>query len=230
MTLLPLGRREPTDWKHVEKYPLTALRTAPENVPVAIGVNWYTAFDVPTKDAQGVYWIGLEAKKLGAVRGGHCVCLKPQSITDGRGWWKYYDQGTEGACVGFGSSRMMSLLNRRRYDARWLYHQAQIVDGYPDTPPAEGTSVRAALDVLRTQGHVFATSTAQIARLSEGITANRWARTVTEVLTALGTPGAEYVDVLNSWGAAYPKRVRMPAATLQRLLDEGGEAGIVTDR
>ena len=29
--------------------------------------------------------------------------------------------GPEGACVGFGCSRMMSLLNRKRYDARWLW-------------------------------------------------------------------------------------------------------------
>ena len=32
------------------------------------------------------------------------------TTTGGEGWWDFYDQGTEGACVGFGCSRMMSLL------------------------------------------------------------------------------------------------------------------------
>ena len=73
----PLGRRPPSDWTHVDKYPLTA-RTAPAKpTPVVIGVNWYAEFDKPQKDAQGHYWIARDAK-LTTVRGGHCVCLKPQ--------------------------------------------------------------------------------------------------------------------------------------------------------
>jgi hypothetical protein len=188
-------------------------------------VNWYSAFDEPQRDSLGRYWIGRET--LGSVRGGHCVCLKPQSLRDTNRWYRAYDQGVEGACVGFGSSRMMSLLNRKRYNARWLYHQAQAIDEFP--PGTEGTSVRAAMDVLRTQGHVVATQPESPDPL-QGILTNRWARTADEVLQALGTPSLDYVTILNSWGTRYPRKVRMPAATLQRLLNEGGEAGLVTDR
>ncbi len=53
---------------------------------------------------------------------------------------KYYDQGEQGACVGFGYSWMMSILNRRRYDPFWLYNEAQLIDPWDDTPPESGTS------------------------------------------------------------------------------------------
>ena len=43
----PLGRRTPTDWRHYEKFPLTAATTPATPTPVAIGVNWYTEFDEP---------------------------------------------------------------------------------------------------------------------------------------------------------------------------------------
>src|SRR5690242_6882289 len=41
-----LGRFVPDDWRHVERYPLTALSEAdrPTRAPVVIGVNWYSAF------------------------------------------------------------------------------------------------------------------------------------------------------------------------------------------
>jgi hypothetical protein len=65
--------------------------------------------------------------------------------------------------------------------------------------------------------------------LREGISANRWATNAGQVLEALGTPTRDYVEILNSWGLDFPHRVRMPAEVLQRLLDEDGEAGIVTD-
>jgi hypothetical protein len=41
----PLGRRPPTDWAHVERFPLTAAPTA--NVPVVIGINWYRSSTIP---------------------------------------------------------------------------------------------------------------------------------------------------------------------------------------
>ena len=228
---LPLGRREPATWEHVEKYPLTVGSLPAKPVPVVIGVNWYSTFDVPTKDTQGKYWIGVDSHRIGSVRGGHCVCLKPASVNDGRGWYRYYDQGIEGACVGFGASRMMSLLNRVRYDARWLYLEAKATDGFPDGPESSGTSVSAALDILRTKGHMrIKRSTGLVPDLTQGIAANRWATTSEEVAATLGTPDQNYVEILNSWGANYPRIVRMPVETLQRLLDEGGEAGIVTDR
>ena len=162
----PLGRRAPSDWRHYEKYPLTAATTPTTPTPVAIGVNWYEDFDTPVQKGSR-YWIGLDAKKLGNVRGGHCVCLEPgdqlngsgtvvRLLQDSQSWWDFYDQGREGACVGFGCSRMMSLLNRKRYDARWLWDWAKSTDEWPETNPGDdqGTSVRAACDILRSRGHV----------------------------------------------------------------------------
>src|SRR5262245_61996914 len=112
----PLGRRPPPDFEHVEKYPLTALPgTPPTGVPVVLGVNWYTDFDNPEKDSKGNYWIAKNGI-TGTVRGGHCVCLKTHALTDRYAWYVFYDQSAEGACVGFGSSRMMTLLNRKRYN------------------------------------------------------------------------------------------------------------------
>jgi hypothetical protein len=226
----PLGRRPPTDWDHVEKYPLTAQTAPAKPTPVVIGVNWYVEFDNPVKDDQGHYWIARDAK-LTKVRGGHCVCLKPRGHGDPDGWWDFYNQGQEGACVGFGSSRMMSQCNRKLYDGFWLYHEAQKIDEWPGED-YDGTSVRAALDVLRTRGHCVKLNDGQDSpeALEEGIKANRWARGTDDVLTTLGYDGLDYVDVLNSWGREYPHLTRMPAEVLERLRKEDGEVGIVTDR
>ena len=147
----PLGRRPPSDWTHVDKYPLTASMAPAKPTPVVIGVNWYAEFDEPVKDAQGHYWIARDAK-LTKVRGGHCVCLKPKGHSDPDAWWDFYNQGTEGACVGFGISRLASQLNRKLYDGFWLYHEAQKIDEWPGED-YDGTSVRAGLDILRKRGH-----------------------------------------------------------------------------
>lgn len=247
-----LDRLVPDDFTHVEKWPLTVAPSAP--VPVTIGVNWYSNFDDPQKDSRGRWWVGRG--DLGQIRGGHCVCLEPgdptagTSLQDLDGWWTFYDQGNEGACVGFGSSRMMSLLNRKRYFARWLWDRAKDRDQWPDTKPGDdnGTSVRAAMDVLRAAGHVtwktaYApmnddpsdayTRSGLAPAAGDGISANRWATSVAQVSSALQSPANERlgaVRILNSWGRSYPHRVWMPMETLQRLLDEDGEATLVVDR
>ena len=129
----PLGRLEPSNWVHTARYPITASTMPTTATPVVLGIAWHENFDRPAPERNprtglltGRWWIGVG--DLGRVRGGHAVCLKPQSLTDATGWRAYYDQGHEGACVGFAASRAMSLLNRKRYDARWLYHEAQRVD------------------------------------------------------------------------------------------------------
>jgi hypothetical protein len=231
-----LGRRIPTDFEHVEKYPIRAI--APATVAT---VN--RALSIPAF---------VRAK---------------------------YDQGKEGACVGFSSSIMMSILNRRFYDAHWLWNEAKKIDEWPDTNPGDdnGTSVRAACDVLRAQGHcrIYRSKT-EPCNPQDGIAANRWATNVDEMRTqiAAGNPvvlginwyvemdtpakvGSRYwvakdkkltkirgghaictyaafdryqaFGLQNSWGASYP-RVLIPYEVVQRLINEQGEACLVTDR
>jgi hypothetical protein len=227
-----LGRREPTDWAHVDKYPLRALpeNERPKNVPSPVGVNWYAEFDRPVKGKDG-RWRVAQGGRLTRIRGGHCVCFAPMGFSDPATWWTYYDQGQEGACVGFGESRMMSLLNRKRYDARWHYHVTQYRDEWSDTPPEEGTSVRAGLDTLRLEGHrVVRGAKVSEPTLAEGIAANRWATNIDDWLVALGRPGADEAPFLNSWGRDYPHAVWMPTTVIERLMREDGEFPIITDR
>ena len=225
----PLGRREPTDWKHVERYPLYALAATPAKVPVVLGINWYSNFDRPEKVGH-TYWIGRG--DLGAIRGGHAICALPAGTYDRTAWWSFYDQGSEGACVGFACSRMMTLMNRRRYEARWLYREAQLIDEWSDTPPGEGTSVRAGCDILRLQGHRRTWgSRVHDVKPEEGIAENRWAVRWGEVREALGLPDShDGVPLLNSWGRDYPHVVRLTDEAGERVLGEYGEACLVTDR
>jgi hypothetical protein len=97
-----------------------------------------------------------------------------------------YDQGTEGACVGYSQSWLMSMFNRMLYDAFRLYAAAQGIDEWADTPPAGGTSLRAGFDVLRTIGHwrVYAGRT-RAPMLVEGIAENRWLTTVDQARAAI---------------------------------------------
>lgn len=227
-----LGRKRPTDWRHVDRYPLRVTPAAP--VPVVLGINWYENFDHPQLDGR-TYWIGRG--DLGAIRGGHAICARPYGVTDYTEWWDFYDQGNEGACVGFSCSRMMTLLNRRRYAAGWLYRHAQEVDEWPETPPEEGTSVRAGCDILRTTGHKRASvkypayTREYNPDLAEGIAENRWATTWDQVRGALGVPDSQDgVTLLNSWGRYYPHYVRLTDEAGALLLEQDGEACLVTDR
>lgn len=162
-----LGRRTPEDFNHVAKYPFSAVQPLS-----AVSVN--RSLRLPY-------------------------------------FHKEWNQGREGACVGFGTSMMMSIINEgqarsilskpytHRYDPHWLWNRAKEIDPWTDTNPGDnnGTSVSAACDVLRAQGHVKVVSgKAQPVNLNEGILTNRWARTVDEVRTAisLGIPCSIGVD------------------------------------
>lgn len=227
-----LGRRAPSDWKHLERYQLSALpkEEQPTCVPVAIGVNWYEDFDVPELIG-GQWWVARDGIK-GGIRGGHCVCLKSVQH-DPTAWWDFYNQILEGKCVGEGCSRMMSLVNRVRYDATWLWHRARLTDEWSDNDDLsdgeQGTSVRAALEILRTEGHKRARQHAEV-NVRDGIAAYRWTTSADEVLNALGLEEVYAVPFLNSWGRDYPHTVWMTSDVLQRLLNEDGEAAIITDR
>lgn len=243
-----LGYQKPKDLSHVAKYPLSALPagTAAPRTPIAIGIDWYSNFDNPVSVQFGSltrYFVGKG--NLGSIRGGHCVCLKDGSHSDPLSWWDFYDQGQEGACVGFGSSRMMSLLNRERYNARWLWDEAKIGDEWPDTNPGDdnGTSVHAASDVLRLQGHVPYKANQALLTYSQrdtlfpsptkGIQAARWATSVDEVRAVLQSSlndQLQAVPFLNSWGRSYPHITWMPYTVVEKLIADGGEFLVPTDR
>jgi hypothetical protein len=150
----PLGRREPTTWEHVDRYPLRMVQPG-------------------------------------------TVSSVERKLDINSNWRVFYDQGNEGACVGFSSSLMMSILNRTAYDAHWLYTKAQLADEWPETPPEEGTSVRAGMDVLRLVGHrrrllsgTNGSGVSYVPDLQHGILENRWATSVDQIRTCIanGTP------------------------------------------
>lgn len=156
----PLGRRVPTDFNHVNRYRLTELIDDPASVLV-----------VPPQ--------GVE-KGLGLPR-----------------WNKEHVQ-VGGTCVDFGSRGMMSITNARqyyiqtgkaqtfRYEPYWLYHEAQAIDDWAETPPEEGTSVRAACDILRNKGHKRVRyGVVGLLDPGNGISANRWAVNHDEVRAAI---------------------------------------------
>ncbi len=233
-----LGRITPPDFDHVSDSPLSALGAeAPTCVPVSIGVHWYTSFDSPVQLSDGSWHLPDVKSDLGTVRGGHCVCLAPMGAvkTDRRSWWKFYNQGQEGACEGFGHSRALTILRRETFDAFWLYDEARKLEGtYPD---GEGTTNRTVCEVLereglrRQQGEVAEREVGD-GPVEEklGISKFRWATTAEEVCRALGRPNALAVPLLNSWGEAYPEVVWLPVDTLDRLLHEEGECDVVTER
>jgi hypothetical protein len=240
-----LGRLVPPDTEHLDKYPLSALppEELPVGIPVPLGVNWYDSFDEPkeitAKDGSKSYHLPDVGKgePLGSIRGGHCFSTVPmgQVVHDTNARWTFYNQGQEGACVGFGLSRMNTIDNGKLYDAFWLYDMARKSEGtYPD---GEGSTVRAGCKVL-TKGHRVQTGETVCTRdtgdgavaLAEGISAYRWALTAEEVCKALNRLNAQAIPFENSWGKEYPKETWMPVATLERLLKEEGEAAVVVDR
>lgn len=229
-----LDRRIPGDWKHVSKYRLTASPVAVEDLPplpVIMGTNWYRWMSNPVYDASdNRYWIGrgLQPDRWGVALGGHAYVLKPSSVRDYTSWWDWYDQGEEGKCVGFASARAMTLIDRVRVDPHGIYHAAQAIDEWPETPPEEGTSVRAAIDVLRTVGAApVRGGKVGVTTLKHGVSANRWAVSVEEVYSVLKSPYLErqgVVALLNSWGRYYSHITYVQAEHFVRLLDEWGEA------
>lgn len=246
-----LDRIESEVTTHLEKFPLTAATMPASAQPVVIGVPWYSAFDNPRPIKVGRrtrYSIIGDSPDLGHVRGGHATVLKPEDTRDSLGWWRYYNQGTEGRCVEFACLRALTLLNRKRYDitSRWHYHEMQRTDewqggSYPGASPSyEGTSVRAGLEVLRAHGAITALprgraipaeAAPDLVDPDEGIAVYRWALDWADVRRVTKTPDfLPGVPMLNSWGTGYPHVTLLADAAGERLMREGGEFGVVTDR
>lgn len=240
-----LGYKKPKDRAHIERHPLSTLVDIPR-VPMSMGIDWYSNFDSPEPVQFGSitrYFVGRGS--LGRIRGGHCVCIKSGNYSDRLGWWDFYDQGDEGACVGFGNSRMMTLLNRTRYNARWLWDESKIVDEWNDTNPGDdnGTSVHAAAQILNQQGLVkWDSSMANlswqerdqlIGDMSAGISVYRWANSVDEIRSVLQSPlndQLQAIPFLNSWGRYYPHITWMGYDIVEKLIRDEGEFLVPTDR
>jgi len=232
-----LGAKLPEDKPYADKYPLSA---APATFkPVVLGINWYSDFDSPVlKD--GEYYIGLNPQKLGYVRGGHAISVKPQfssqgvSLKDRYPLHLYYDQGETGHCVGFAFSRACSWFNYYRFDGHYLYYEAKKIEGDPGGE--DGTSLDCGARALARNHEqvagVYPISQVQTPDPKWRIQSYRWAQSVDEVRAVLASPNHdkhEAVPLFNSWGKWYPPYVWLPYETLGRLLSENGDACVPTD-
>jgi hypothetical protein len=242
----PLGRRPPTDFRHVEKYPMRLLSASvQEGAGGVFGINWWSAFDDPKrigrKDIVGVDEQGRVLSNLGYIRGGHAIDGRVHGVVDSVSWWEFYDQGLEwegkpdkdySSCVGQAIARYATNKNRSRYDAYELYHAAQEIDEW-DGVDYEGTSVRAGFEVMRTRGPVRVWGDEEYpASLAHGIEAYFWAENVDQIRRALKVPdSSSLIPALNSWGKGYPHIVYFPDDVIDRVVfREDGEFGIATDR
>lgn len=228
-----LGHITPDNFDHVKGLGIESELVVPK--PVAIGVNWYTSFDSPSQLRDGSYHLPDASKQpLGSIRGGHCVCLVPMGgvklLEQSLHWWRFYDQGPEGACEPFGHCKCVTLEKGFTVDPWPLYDEARKIEG--TFPNGEGTTNTATVQAMQQNG--VARQTAEVATrgLKDGaverIAGVRWTKDVQEVLNALGRPGAAAVPVSNNWGEGYPLVVWLPVSTLERLLSEEGEADSTT--
>jgi hypothetical protein len=230
----PLGRNIPRNFDHVEKYPLTLdLIQKLENVPVPLGINWYSGFDFPNQDSDGRYI--LPEKRLGSIRGGHNICAVHKDAVLNAGEWVFYNQRNEGACVGFAHARAMSLLTgNKEFDAFWLYDDARRAEGaYPDQ---EGSTNDGGCKALKLWGAHYEEGKRTCTRTpwdewehkkAKALYGYHWAVDWEGVLAALGYQEGP-VPLVNSWGKVYPEIVWLPDKTGERLMRESGEASVFT--
>jgi hypothetical protein len=227
-----LGLIKPPDTEHIEKYPLSALGAdAPADTPVVVGFPWMSNFDNPVVKQIGEGWnealYVVGEGDLGTERGGHCFCLKPPALEDDPAWWTFYDQGETGHCVGFGDARAQSLLHGIEFNATWLYDAARNKEG--NHSPEEGSTVRAAMAVLKNKGAKAVGAAGPSLRYS--VSTYRWATSWDEVRRTLGVPDdQDGVDFLNSWGHAYPQVTRLTDEAGEWCLQQGGEAAVFCER
>lgn len=125
-----------------------------------------------------------------------------------------YDQGTEGACVGFTISGWCSawdynhIKRRSEYQAQWLYKTAKDYDEWPGNE-YEGTSVNAGLSVLRNFG---------VPRLKNPgtrifIDEYRWASSIDDVLDHIAFVGP--VVFGTAWYTNFDTPVKHPLGKKQ---------------
>lgn len=129
-------------------------------------------------------WKHVEKYPFRLLRGAVTV-PKVEKVLDLPHYRSHYNQGETNGCVGFSSSWMMSIYNRERYNATWLYHRACEIDGDPETTPEAdiGTYVRSAFDAIRKLGHMETEAAQPDPR--NGILSFYWCTSVDEIRTAI---------------------------------------------
>jgi hypothetical protein len=139
------------------------------------------------------------------------TAVKVEKILKLPSWHWTHDQGNEGSCVGHGSSMERAITNTSqnvlrkispstvRYDTIWLWNEAKKIDEWTETNPGDdnGTSVRAAYDVMRAQGCLRVRSmhlkdgvptpwhADNAPDLNAGCAVNRWATTVDQMRSSI---------------------------------------------
>lgn len=232
--LARLGRLESPDDTHLRRYPLTA-ETAPETPrSLVIGIPWYAGWGrAGLVEKSGTFWIPPQ-DTWGRVVGGHAIAVQSPHHKDSTRWWSYHDQ-VGGSCTGWSAGRVQTLHNRERYGCQYIYEHAQQIDEWDDTPPEEGSSLRAAAEVLRTVG---AYDRKGVAHKEDGIEVYRWAPSIEDMAACLSPydGGAKilnrgYFVLLQSWGGFYPHHTRMALEDADRVIyREYGECCVYTDR
>lgn len=164
-------------------------------------------------------------------------------------WWWYdgqHDQGAEGACVGFGTSLMLAIINSYqagktvRYNPWWLWDRSKEIDWWNDTNPGDsnGTSVTHACEILRTKGHVPVSRWPRVhggvellrgmkAQPSHGIKENRWATNVDDMraVSNLGLP----MSIGVNWYAGFDTPVQKQNGPFRKgewVIGEGDLGGL----
>lgn len=216
-----LGLLPAPDDEHLRKYPLRAAAPV-GNRPVVLGIAWYENDYEPVRKGRQFYI----TRDRGRAVGGHAIPAPVAGTKDRAAWWAFYDQGQEGACAGFAASRERTWAERVRFDGFALYHAGRRVANIPAN--VEGTTLRSVFEVCQTTGPYVAGKTAPDGRYRIG--EYRWTQDVDEILAVLGMPADQnYIELVNSWGKAYPHYVRMDLDELAFRLRGGGEAVVVTD-
>jgi hypothetical protein len=205
---------------------------------------------IPASDDKHIQRYGITTATIPA---------KPTPVALGIDWHENFDEpvwypgeriwriGAPGRSLGAvrGGHAVCALPIHREDFWSWFYIEAKKVDEWSGED-YDGTSVRAAMDVLREKGHRRVRGTKTYPEdSSHGIQENRWTRSVDEVIACLKNPVVERryaIPIANSWGndgrrvgtswvgSGYPHIVYLDLDVLARLLANWGDATVVTDR
>lgn len=177
---------------------------------------------------------------------------------------KVLDQGNEGSCVGHGIAHELiadpvPCLSVDHDYARMIYLEAQKIDEFPDTPPEEGTSVLAGLQIVKSLGwcdeyrwsFTHLDTQLGIGYEGPGICGSNWYSGMEDVdsngfihasgyvegghcFAFLGVnPAEEYFTILNSWGAwgiDGTGRAKISFSDYEKLRTEDGEMAFLVGR